>query len=272
MSPLLALKNFIKFDPETARFIYAGLVVFAVGAVVIGFGVDQWAAAKVGAVAIVFALVLSLVMYIAKHPVMKAVLGWMLVVTFGYFLLCVTASIFPRGPIVHLVGPQPPFTCYLGLIAVAPVSVEECEARNAPTVAEIGGNGQSSWMPSGPDRLWFAQASAVPENAKIFLQFGEAAKRDLAKSIAGGLLAEGWAVQGADLGGELVTAVPDANEVRFFKPEDRQAAIDLATSLSQLTGGEGVAVRDFSRLYPLAAEGQLEVWLGAAPTAADGGT
>lgn len=268
MSAIATLKTLLTLDHEAGRFIYTGMAIFAAGAVVIGFKVDPWAAAKVGAVAVGFAFVLSVVLYVSKQPIMKAVLGWMLVTTLGYFLLCVTAALFPRSPIVALVGPQPPFTCYLSILTVP---VEVCEMNHAPITATVGGNSASLMLLHGPERLWLAQAELLAEGTTVYFQFGTPDSREMAMAIAGGLLVEGWGVQGAELGGELVMkGAPADNEVRYFKPEDAPAAMALANALSLLAGGQIVHVRDFSALYPLAPARQLEVWLGTAPTMSDG--
>jgi hypothetical protein len=261
MEPVSILKELVTLNRNGAKFIYLGIAVFAAGAVVIAFNVDPWAAAKVGSVVIGFAVLLSLILYIVAHPIMRAVLAWFLVAAVVYFMLCVMAAAFPRSVVPKLVGPQPPLTCLLNVLNE---SVEICEARNAPTITIV--NAPTAFLDAGPEQLWFAQNGTAPAGTNVYLQYPELVGRDTAQQITRGLTTQGWGVEGADLGGEMVANAPADNEVRFFKPEDQATAIDLAKSLSQLTGGQDISVRDFSKLYPYVPAGQLEIWLGTAPT------
>jgi hypothetical protein len=266
MEAVSILKELMTLNRNGAKFIYLGIAVFAAGAVVIAFNVDPWAAAKVGAVVIGFATLLTLIIYIVAHPIMRAVLAWFLVTTVVYFMLCVMAAAFPRSIVPKLVGPQPPLTCLLNMLNE---SVEICEARNAPTITIV--NAPTAFLDAGPDQLWFAQDGTAPAGNKVYLQYAEPVGTETAKLITQGLTIQGWGVEGADLGGEMVAKAPADNEVRFFKPEDQATAIDLAKSLSQLTGGQDIAVRDFSKLYPYVPAGQLEIWLSTAtPPAGEG--
>jgi hypothetical protein len=260
MEAVSILKELVTLNRNGAKFIYLGIAVFAAGAVVIAFNVDPWAAAKVGSVVVGFAVLLSLILYIVAHPAMKAVLAWFLVSAVVYFMLCVMAAAFPRSIVPKLVGPQPPLTCLLNMLNE---SVEVCEARNAPTVTVV--NAPSASLDLGPEQLWFAQDATVPSDNQVFLQYAEPVGRDTAQQITRGLTTQGWGVEGADLGGEMVAKAPTDNEVRFFKPEDQAKAIALAKSLSQLIGGAEITVRDFSKLYPYAQAGHLEMWLGSSP-------
>jgi hypothetical protein len=262
MDPASILKELVTLNRSGAKFIYLGIAVFAAGAIVIAFNVDPWAAAKVGGVVIAFAVLLSLILYIVAHPAMRAVLAWFLVLTVVYFMLCVMAAAFPRSIIPKLVGPQPPLTCLLNVLNEP---VDLCEARNAPTITVV--NAPSAFLAPGADQLWFAQDNPVPPGTTVYLQFADPVDRQTARQIAEGLATQGWGIQGANMGGEMVAKAPRDNEVRFFKAEDQASAIHLAQSLSQLTGGQDIAVRDFSKLYPYAQPGQLEIWLGIALTA-----
>ncbi len=260
MEAVSILKELVTLNRNGAKFIYLGIAVFAAGATVIAFNVDPWAAAKVGGVVVGFATLLTLIIYIVAHPVMRAVLAWFIVAAVVYFMLCVMAAAFPRSVVPKLVGPQPPLTCLLNVLNEL---VEICEARNAPTVTVV--NAPSAFLDTGPEQLWFAQDGTALADNKVYLQYAEPVGRDTAMLITRGLTTQGWGIEGGALGGEMVAKAPTDNEVRFFKPEDQAAAIALAKSLSQLIGGVDIAVRDFSKLYPYAQAGQLEIWLGTSP-------
>jgi hypothetical protein len=265
MEAVSILKELVTLNRNGAKFIYLGIAVFAAGAVVIAFNVDPWAAAKVGGVVIGFALLLSLILYIVAHPTMKAVLAWFLVAAVVYFMLCVMAAAFPRSIVPKIVGPQPPLTCLLNMLNE---SVEVCEARNAPTVTVV--NAPSAYLAPGPERLWFAQDNLPPAGNMVYLQFAKPENQETAKQIMDGLATEGWGVQTAELGQERSLSTSTETEVRFFKLEDQATAIDLAQSLSQLTGGQEIAVRDFSKLYPYAQAGQFEIRLLSVPEISSG--
>lgn len=250
MSPAESVKIFEVLDPGASRLVYGGIAVFSAVSIVLGYLNSSEDALLVAIWVVGFGVMLPLLSHIVSAPVMRATLCWMVIGMVGTFQIYVVAAVFPRSPLRDAFGPVAPLSCGLRLI----FDIDECANRFAPNVTR-----NAAWQPDGPDRLWLTQ-DGVAKSGFVYLQFGKEVTRGTSRTVADGLLAEGWAIPDAGSGGESVKNVPATNEVRFFNAEDESAARTLAADLSPLTGTP-VEVRDFSRLYGLVPLGQLEIWL-----------
>lgn len=105
--------------------------------------------------------------------------------------------------------------------------------------------------------------SFAPGPGLVYIQFAGSIPREDVAKVALELEAQGWNVQEPESGGQRTASAAGLNEVRFFHPEDRAAAEQLAqaflsSSADWLSGS--MRVRDFSSAGLQAPEGQLEVW------------
>ena len=102
----------------------------------------------------------------------------------------------------------------------------------------------------------------------MFLQYGKSVAPEVARAVSDALRGDGFLVPGED-------RMPnDSREVRFFYPEDREAATSLATKTGAALATLGYAdlaveVRDFTgwaKAKPRA--GTVELWLALPETKA----
>ncbi|WP_238364238.1 hypothetical protein [Mesobacterium pallidum] len=99
---------------------------------------------------------------------------------------------------------------------------------------------------------------------RVFVQFAGALSRDkviwVSKALRDTL---GWNVQGADSGGERTAAANGVDQVRYFRPADRELAMALARAYNALGVWDGfeplsvALLRGFEGSVP---PGHLEVW------------
>jgi hypothetical protein len=113
------------------------------------------------------------------------------------------------------------------------------------------------------------QAASGSHLATVFLQYGKTVAPEVARSVGDALRSDGFIVPGED-------RMPnDSREVRYFYPDDREAATALAAKATAALASLGYAdlaveVRDFTswaKAKPRA--GTLELWL-ALPEASAG--
>lgn len=264
MTGLDAFSQLLKVNPRIGGFLLVGLGVIAVGSIAVGFAGYGVAALWASLYVLGFAVVTTILYLIVSDRLLRTVLAWMLIATFGVFLLGLFDSAWGVS------GRLPTTPCYLKMWWKPPAV---CEAELAPVVETVRpGTLEGALRPrdGGPERLWAAQAGAEvlpppPGAGQVYVQFGPNFAAPAAVDIATALAGSGWQVPGAAAGGEFVAASPGRNEVRFFYPEDRAAAEALARAAVAASPDAPIYVRDFSRLRGFAAAGQLELWLNAGP-------
>jgi hypothetical protein len=268
MTPVDSLSTLLKVNPNVGKFVFAGLGVLAAAVLLLSFGSDVNDAAVAAIYLLAFAAAATILSFISRRERMRAAICWIVIVTFGLWVIGLIESA------VQLTGKLPRTPCFITLPIELP---EACEARLTRDVMVVGGSANAA-LDLGPERIWLAQDTGTPvapvdpailSTSRVFIQFTDAVTRDQTVALAQTLTEVGWTIEGKDLGGELVEAGPDDNEVRFFHPEDQAAAVALAETLFALSPTAPVRVRDFSRLGSYTPLGQLEVWLqeiGPAPT------
>lgn len=260
MSPLQTLSRLLKVDPKTGTFILTGLALLAAAAMALAFGSNIDDAVVLAVYIMIFALAVTVLTFISRHQTMRTTLSWIAVVAFGGWV----AGLF--GSALGIPPSLPPMPCYIRLPIELP---EACVARLSTTTRVIGED-NAFLLPqltpfNGPERIWTAENHIIPPptDVTVVLQFTEAVSRDATIALTTTLSEAGWIISDGAAGGELVTAGPDQNEVRFFREVDSAAAVQLAEALYAQNPGTPIAVRDFTRLETYAKSGLLEVWLSS---------
>lgn len=259
MLPSEVLAKLLDVDPRNGKFLLVGLACVAAGALVAswGFSPDVLLAASY---VLGFALICSVVAFVATNSAMRRWLGWTLTASFTLYMAGLVDSAF------QITGRLPAPPCYLRIFVE---TRESCEQRLAPVIEVVGGAESAALRPlglarmgGGPERLWLAQTDGPAySGGPIYLQYGGPVTRDQSAVFAASLGALGWRVEDAEEGGEWVRRVPDRNEVRYFDPDRRQDAVRLAQAIFALIPDTEVAVRDFTRLAGKTSAGHLEIWL-----------
>ncbi len=257
MTPIAVLEKLFSTNKHVATFILGGLSVLAAAAIAVSWIGQNPDALLLSAYVLGFAFLVTMATYIVRNDSTRTVIGWVLTGLIVVFLIGLVESA------VSLTGRLPTPACYIRILWEHPKS---CEQRLFPplTVTAVASSAEFT-VTGGPERLWFAQDTATRTppytDGPIFLQFGGGIDRNTAIAIATRLTALGWPVQGADQGGEQVSALPDTNEVRFFDPASKAAANDLARTIQAERPGAEIVLRDFSNAGLITAQGLLEIWL-----------
>ena len=257
MSPLQTLSRLLKVDPKTGTFILTGLALLAAAAMALAFGSNIDDAVVLAIYIMVFALAVTVLAFISRHETMRTTISWIAIAAFGGWV----AGLF--GSVLRMPPTLPQLPCYIRLPIELPAV---CEARLTTTTTIIG-SGDNAWLIpglDGPERVWTVQDPVIPpapEGVSVVLQFTEPVSRDATITLTTALTELGWVVSDGTAGGEQVSSGPDQNEVRYFRPEDSAAAIQLAETIYAQNPTAPIAVRDFTRLGSYAQTGLLEVWL-----------
>lgn len=257
MSPLQTLSRLLKVDPKTGTFILTGLALLAAAAMALAFGSNIDDAVVLAVYIMVFALAVTVLTFISRHETMRTTISWIAIAAFGGWVVGLFGSVLRMPPTL----PQLP--CYIRLPIELPAM---CEARLTTTTTVIGGD-DNAWLlpgPEGPERIWTVQDRVLPpapDGVTVVLQFTDTVSRDATIPLTTGLADLGWVISDGTAGGEEVSAGTDQNEVRYFRPEDSAAAVQLAETLYAQNPTAPIAVRDFTRLGTYAPAGLLEVWL-----------
>ena len=257
MSPLQTLSRLLKVDPKTGTFILTGLALLAAAAMALAFGSNIDDAVVLAVYIMAFAVAVTVLTFITQREIMRTTLSWIAIVAFGGWV----AGLF--GSVLRMPPTLPLLPCYIRLPIELPAV---CEARMTTTTTVIGEGGNAWLIPGldGPERIWTVQDPVLPpapDGVTVVLQFTDTVSRDATIPLTTELADLGWVVSDGAAGGELVSAGPDQNEVRYFRPEDSAAAVQLAETLYAQNPTAPIAVRDFTRLGSYARAGLLEVWL-----------
>ncbi|QDC08456.1 hypothetical protein FHY55_03990 [Oceanicola sp. D3] len=258
MNPIDAFSQTLKINPAAAKLISAGLGVLAAAAILISWG-SNLEDLRLGAIyVLIFASVVTLLAFIARNNRMTTVLSWILVAAFGMFVLGLVGSVFRIPPSL------PPTPCYLRILFELPDTCIQ-NLRNTENDVRIGSAAPVLAPLDGPERLWRAQEGATPEptdhTGQVTMQYTQQIGQVEAVRLAEALAGLDWDVEDWKAGGAQVQDGPETNEVRYFKVEDRQAAIDLAQTIHGLHPDTPIYVRDFTRLGAFSKQGRLELWL-----------
>ena len=258
MSPVSTFSMLLKVNPSAAKFILGGLGGLAAGVIFLAWKSDPTDAAVAGAIVLGFALMVSLMLFISKNNRMRTVLSWTVV---GAFVLSV-GLLFES--VLQLTGAVPSLPCLVRALKVPP---QVCERQFSKDVETFGPAAQSGiFIEEGPERIWLAQVvvpapESAPADFTVYMQFVDPSDRNQMVDFGADITGEGWLVEGADMGGELVSAGPERNEVRYFHDEDKAGAIALARAFFERNPEQTIHVRDFSRLGTYSPIGQLEIWV-----------
>jgi hypothetical protein len=105
-----------------------------------------------------------------------------------------------------------------------------------------------------------AAAFVVP-SAPVFLLY-TGYERDEMRSLAGLLAGAGWNLQASESGGDRIDAARGLNEIRFFHPDDFEAARHLALLVSaSLAGRPALELKDLSGTRYAKSANQFEIWI-----------
>lgn len=259
MSPSDVITKLLDLDPKTGQVVLVGIACLAAGALVVSWGFSSDMLYAAGYV-VAFALVARILAFVVSNPGTRRCLGWTFTAAFTCYMIGLVESA------VQLTGRLPATPCYLRIFVELP---DSCEQRLAPTIEVVGEAAQEPAAhfafldDSGAARLWLAQAEPEPayNDGPVLLKFGGNVTRDQSMALSHELAALGWPVENGNDGGKAVSDAPYRNEIRFYDPASRDAAIRLAHALHELSPDTEIAVRDFSRLKTWGPDGLLEVWL-----------
>ena len=198
---------------------------------------------------LVLLVVLSLVVgALAILPrLANLLLGWLLVLLFAAWLTVVVVQVATSS---LYAPPLATVNCLLGPLG------SECNSA-------LSINAKTSAIAPLPPVM--APPARTPDlsKAKVFVQFAGFVREDVV-AISTALANDGWNVQGANQGGERLSAAAGLHEVRFFHSEDAGLANALASAVSaKMAGSREIVVKDLSNLS-IAAKvppGQFEIWI-----------
>ena len=199
------------------------------------------------ALLLVLSLVVGALAILPRLP--KVLLGWLMVILFAGWLVVVFVQVATSS---GFTPPLAPVNCLLGPLG------SDC---NRSLSIEANTSGIAPLPPVVVPPPSFLDVSA----AKVFVQFAGFVRQDVV-AISTALAKDGWNIQGADQGGERLSAAAGLNEVRFFHSEDAGLANELASALKakMAAEGRGIVVKDLSGLPEFAAKapkGLLEIWI-----------
>jgi len=153
----------------------------------------------------------------------------------------------------------PPFFCFINpMTKSCPGSSEYSDASISTTPSSQISNTRPQDNPSTANNINESKRKRL-----VFLQFAGSIPRDKVIELASELSGLGWNMQGRDRGGERTPAAAGFNEIRYFKPEDKDLATQLA--LDVMSKANWVSRNVEIRLIPLssatAQTDQIEIWI-----------
>jgi hypothetical protein len=249
MNPAVVIEKLLSVEPGAARLILVGLAVLAAAAIATAWSVDRAGVGDLAILIIGFGVIVSVLAFVLTDGAMKAVVGWVVVVS-G---LVYGAAVFAAGVVPSLVVPPlNPVQCvvrfWLPCNAVggaADVAAAENATRLAPVpaVAPVP-------APAGP--------AVTPANYAVTVQFAGQLVRDDVRTMMQTLRGAGWRVQGVEGGGQRTSTAAGYNEVRYGDEADLPAATELARQVqaANLVTRQVRPVR-----VPSIPRGRLEVYI-----------
>lgn len=253
LDPIKTLQTALKINRPAATLLTGGFLVLAL-AVVLGnqlqdSGLTFW---HIPLALLGFSI---LVAVFARMPqTLSTVACWTLVILALLFAVGVTGQILAGNTL-----PYAKLDCLTGFLKPGACNTSPAivpGAGEAEVPAAVDPEAETDASASDP-----AVAQVDRQTGEVYIQFA-GFERDAVKEIAKTLLDLGWPIQGAELGGERYAHAAGLNEVRFFNPDDKGRAEQLARDLSAAMAGRTVKVLDVSdSSYAMDTPGHLEIWI-----------
>jgi hypothetical protein len=188
-------------------------------------------------------------------PILRTFLAWLLVILFSIWLVILLVQVITGNKLTPSIASA---RCLV--MPWQPICENAISSVNVPDSSAPSVTHETADAPVGEEAPIIPPGSGV---TAVYVQFA-GYNRDRIIGVSSRLAQAGWPVRGAEQGGERLAAASGLNEVRFFHPEDAEAASRLALGVSAaLPGQPSIEVRDFSGT-PVAASarpGHLEVWI-----------
>ncbi len=246
MNPVQILNNLLQVDRQVALPLLGGLAVVAAAAIVATWDIDFDSAVIVGIYIVGLGAGLYVVSYVLTSlnlPVLKAVLGWFVIL----FVMLVMLTFFVSAALPGYT-PIAPTPCLVRFWDRCPYVYDRIAERNfTPVKPPVD-------QPPAP------QVNVNPKNYRVFVQFAGIIRREDVRSMMTNLQNDGWRVQGVDGGGQRTVKAADVNEVRYTTPSDEAAAQTLARSV-QAANLTGKIIQPVRVQSPPIADRTLEVWI-----------
>lgn len=250
MTPIQIIEILFRVNRPVAIFMLAGMALLACASIVLSWGDDLYSTLYLAGAILGFSFALSIIVYIINDPRIRAFLGWV----FAGSLVLLQAGFI--GSVLRMPPGMPVPYCYVRMVTTPP---NECENIVAPPQpVQLPRDSAIRWVPGGPDRLWLAQGPEFMDpKGQIFLNLPPNTPLGARDMLQEDLAAEGWQVES---GGILKRDV-DSPEVRFYHPDDAEAALRAAEWLKQQRPDAPVYLRDYSKTGVLAPDGVVEMWV-----------
>lgn len=250
-SPVEVLNKLYDIDPVSARFLTAGVGVFAAAAIVLAYKIDTATMLLVGVYILGMSLLLSIVS--TMPPILKHILGTFLVLTIISTVMLFFASVIWKWP-------QPAY-CLAKFWLECPEAARQTAQANAKsldakvelparielpaaaqvldgdeivttaTVRKSTATGTETQGGSTAPALRPVARAPVPAAASqpVYIQYAGLITRESIGGLNRALLRGGWDVQGP---GEPIDGAPTRNEVRYSDPKYLPAAQALADAVT----------------------------------------
>ncbi|MCB6178274.1 hypothetical protein LHP98_09040 [Rhodobacter sp. Har01] len=199
-------------------------------------------------------------MVLTQLPLLaRRLLCWVMTLCLTFVAVTATAQAITFNGIPWLA----PSTCILSFHLAPSCVISGPAAGSGPAIGGAGlslaGAAQAGTLPQA--QLLGLADLAGQDTARVFIQFA-GYSRGWAEKLAAALVQSGWQVQGADRGGERISAAAGLNEVRYFHPSDAELAAALAKAAQDWRAGAPVGVVDLSATkFGRSEPGLLEVWI-----------
>jgi hypothetical protein len=251
-TPTAALAKLYKFDPTTARYLTAGMAVFAVAAIVSVWSIDIVTMGLVGLYVLTLGLVAIAVANLPSLP--RTILGSFLV---GFLMVALT-TIFISA-VTEPAWPKPAY-CLVKVWDRCRDEEEAYAARNAKSidakvkVPEVIATPAASLPPKQSPGAKVVSVPTVPPR-RVFIQFAGRITRDSMRDLNSALARGGWHMQGES--GERTEKATGKNELRYGLQEDRLAAGWLADAVT----ATGVTSSPVVPRYNSSVGSDFELWI-----------
>ena len=254
-TPVTALTKLYKIDPNSAKYLTAGMAVFAAAAVVSAGHVDVATMGLVGLYVICLGLILIVVANLPK--ILRAVLGTFVVVVIisvvtTIFISCVTTPAWPH-----------PAYCLVKFWLPCRNEEEAYTERNAVSLdsdvkvpAIIHAPSTNIEIPVKSDKNSSVTYEKLVPQRRVFIQFAGMITRDSVKELNASLSRGGWKMQSTT--GERTQIAAGMNELRYGLSQDGTAAKLLADAVTA-TGITSEPV--VPRYYPQVGSKNFELWI-----------
>ena len=254
-TPVDALTKLYKIDPNSAKYLLAGIAVFGAASIVSAAHVDVPTMGLVGLYVLALGLLLIVV---ANLPViLRVILGTFIVlliiaVLSTIFISCVTVPAWPK-----------PSYCLVKFWMPCSKAEEAYAERNAPS---LNADVNIAKVISAPASLPKPMDASAPKDQvkpvpvipprRVFIQFAGMITRDSVRNLNASLARGGWLMQSTS--GERTEVAAGMNELRYGQETDAAAAGKLADAVTA-TGITSSPV--VPRYYPQVGKENFELWI-----------